>query len=531
MTDIDLKAALRGEPGPSLVRVVTGLGVAAFGLWLVAVIGYYSVKSDTTNLASGDSTDRGALTTDDTTPVEGPTTQIDPTTGEIVQVDPATGQVIPSGARAGTATTKPGTVSGTGGTTATTRAGGTATTAAPTSGAGDRTGVTASELKWAVHAPVTFDGVDVGLAADPLKGVDTYLGIVNAQGGINGRKIVHKVFDDRYTVSGASSSSKEAVNDYKPFFVSGTLGVDQVAVYALEAKKRGVPYIAAGGSEKAFKDIGMFQTAASYDTHLIQLADFLAKESKTSGSPYFGLTKVGVMALDSDYIKPSVEAFKAQLAAKGMSLVKTVTVMKPTEQKTYATEEQELAGAGVQILVPAMDPISTSRVVAECGNPNNTPTPACPWKWTFSNFAHDSDTALALMGGRWAGIRGLSGACYYQAPTRSDSSKCAKMGAAHDQWVSKHTEADWVENGSGGAAGYQIVHIWLKALKDAGADPTRERFRAALSTYSGYDDLISTPISFKGSPNISHGAEKMVVLEGQTNAKYQQLTPGFVNAF
>jgi branched-chain amino acid transport system substrate-binding protein len=527
MSDLDLKAALRGEPGPSLVRLVTGLGVAAFALLLVATIGYFSVKKDTTDLASSSGGD-SALTTDTTVAADGQP-PIDPATGQPEVIDPSTGKVVPGGTRPGTGSGGP-TASTPGATTATTKPGSTATTAAST--AGDRTGVSAKEIKWAIHAPVTFDGVNVGLADDPLKGVQTYLGIINEQGGINGRKVVYQVFDDRYTTAGAQATSKQAINDYKPFFVSGTLGVDQIAIYALEAKKRGVPYIAAGGSEKVFKDIGMYQSAASYDTHLEQLADYLAAQTKDPNSPYKDRTKIGVIRLDSEYIAPAVDTFKARLQAKGLSLVKTVVVKKPTEQTTYAAQEQELAGAGVQILVPAMDPISTGRVVNECKPATNqAPTPTCPWRWAFSDFAHDSDTALALMAGSWTGVRGLSGACYYQAPGRQDPAKCAKMGAAHDQWVSKNGESDWNDNGSGGAAGYQIVRFWLKALKDAGADPTRERFRAALSTYAGYDDLISSPITFKGSANISHGAERMTVVEAGGNQKFSQITPGFVTSF
>jgi branched-chain amino acid transport system substrate-binding protein len=524
MADIDLKAALRGEPGPSLVRLVTGLGVAAFGLLLIATIGYFSVKSDTTNLASNSD---GSPVTEVTTP-DGKPVAVDPNTGQPT-VDPATGQTIPAGST-GPGGTRPGSAGTVPTGTATTKAP-TATTA-PASTAGDRTGVSAKEIKWAVHAPVTLNGAPWGLADDPLKGVATYLGIINDQGGINGRKVVYQVFDDRYTVDGATTASKAAVNDYKPFFLSGTLGVDQVAVFALEAKKRGVPYIAAGGSEKAFKDIGMYQSAASYDTHLVQLADFLAKESKDSNSPYYQRTKIGVAELDSEYIKPAVDAFKNELQARGLTLVKRVTVKKPTEQTSYAVERQDLAGAGVQVLVPAMDPISTSRIVTECKPATqDAPTPACPWKWSFSDFAHDSDTVLALMGAGWANVRGLSGACYYQAPMRADVTKCGKMGAAHDQWVQKNGESDWNNNGSGGAAGYQIVRFWLKALKDAGADPTRERFRAALSSYVGYNDLISSPITFSGSSNISHGAEKMTVLLAGADVKYSQLSPGFVNSF
>ncbi|MFO1533893.1 MAG: hypothetical protein ABR562_09460, partial [Thermoplasmatota archaeon] len=61
---------------------------------------------------------------------------------------------------------------------------------------------------------------------------------------------------------------------------------------------------------------------------------------------------------------------------------------------------------------------------------------------------------------------------------------------AHDEWRKINGEDDWVKDGQGGTAGYQLVHIWLKALKDIGTDPTREKFRAALLTY---ENLLVRP--------------------------------------
>ena len=404
----------------------------------------------------------------------------------------------------------------------------------PSAPGADRTGVTQGEIKWALHAPVTFDGAPLNLAEDPLEGVKNYVTFLNNNGGVNGRKINYQVFDDRYTVDGGQQAANAAINDFKPFFVSGTLGVDQIAQVAAEARKRNAPYLAAGGTESEFKDIGMFQIAASYDTHLEKLADFLAVETKRQGSIYFGLKKVGVSALDSPYIEPSVNrSFKNALERNGLELAKVVTVKKPTEQTSYATEISQLKSAGVEIFVPAQDPITTSREVQECASQR------CTWKYTASNFAHESDTALTLMGGAWVGVRALAGGCYYLAPTANDSAQCGAMKQAHEEWVAVSSESEWRKDGSGGASGYQIVHIWLKALKDAGPDPTREKFKAALLTYDNYSDLVSGPITYKGSANLTHGATKMVVLEGTANpgadsgntGTWRQVTPGFVDSF
>jgi branched-chain amino acid transport system substrate-binding protein len=500
------------------------MGVIA--LLMVAIIGAFAVDGgDDQTLAATDPTafaeegETAATPEDGTVPGE--------TNGE-QQLNPDGTPVLdaagnPVTGPAGTASA-PGAQTGTG-----TRTGTASTPGVPVNEAGaTRTGVSQGEIKWGLHAPQTFDGAPLNLAEDPLEGVEIYIKSLNASGGINGRKIAHRVVDDRYTVTGGKAAANALVNDYKPFFVSGTLGVDQIAQVAAEAKKQKVPYLAAGGSESIFKDIGMFQIAGSYDTHLIKLAEFLGKESKKPAgeSIYAGRTKVGVTALDSPYISPSVESFRRALSANGLQLVTVVKVQKPTEQTSYASEINELKKA--DIVVPAQDPITTSRQVAECR------AQLCQFVWSISNFAHESDVALDLMGGSWTGVRGLAGGCYYlpkEGKNPYDPNLCASMHKAHDQWVKINGEEDWVKDGQGGASGYQIVNIWTKALRDIGPDPTREKMFAALLAYDRFSDLVSAPITYRGSSNITHGAEAFVVYEAGSDRKWKQLTPGFVSSF
>lgn len=517
----DLRQTISKLQTQPSMQLVMGLGLGAVVLFLGAILGAIAVSDDT---ATSDEVNLATGSTDDTlsTLPEGGSTDT------TVAVDPNAPTAGPG------ATTGPGV-------TVTPGPGGSAPTiptqrqaeAHPCAVPKDSTGVTAGEIKWALHAPVTFDGQPLNLAEDPLEGVDNYIKYLNNNaGGINGRKINYRVFDDRYTVDGASGIAGEMVA-YKPFFISGTLGVDQVAVVASEARKRGIPYMAAGGSEGLFKDICMFQIAASYDTHLEKLADFLAVETKRAGSPYFGKKKVGVTMLDSKYIAPSVNAsFKRRLESHGFELVKVVTIIKPTQQTTYGPQIQALKSAGAEIVVPAQDPISTGRMTAECSPAKEN----CQWMWAFSNFAHESDTALQLQGADWATkkIRGLSGGCYYMPSdvhNPYDESKCAKMKQAHDEWVAVSSQSEWEKDGQGGASGYQIVHFWMKALRDVGSDVTRDRFFAALLGYNNYNDLVSGPITFLNSPNLAHGATRMVPFEAQSNLKWKQLTPGFVDQF
>jgi hypothetical protein len=105
------------------------------------------------------------------------------------------------------------------------------------------------------------------------------------------------------------------------------------------------------------------------------------------------------------------------------------------------------------------------------------------------------------------------------------------MRVAREQYVAVHGQEAWNSEGSGAAAGYQIVGFLKGALSAPGADLTRERFRGALSAYAGYSDLVSGPITFQGSKNTMHGAEKMTIYEAQSNNKYKMITPGHVDGF
>lgn len=503
---------LRGKTGAA---AVVGLGAAALWVTLLAVVGAIAVSGDRGGGGGEDVTAIGAVPGSSSSDDTGDGTITTTPTGETVPGSPNVPKpgdpAVPSG-QAGKPGAKPGAAGGA------TQSGG---AAAPSPSGGDTTGVTDTEIKVGVHAPVTFSGVPLNLAEDPIKGIYTYVDHINANGGINGRKIVIDLQDDRYDQDGARNSAATLINDHKNFMVTGTLGIDQVATVAAEAARRGVPYTAAGGSETS-PIPGMYQIAASYTTHVQRLADFMAKDDKLSK-----LKKIGVIAVDSQFVKPVVDEFKKAVEPKGFEIVTVVYNQKPAQNPDYNGYILQLRQAGTEVVVPLTDPLTTQQIVQRCAA-----GAACGWTYTFSNFAHDSDTALTLFTPTWADqrVRGLSSGCYYTAP-EVEGGSCGQMKVAREQWIAAHGEEDWNENGSGGASGYQIVSMIKGALQQAGRDLTRERFKGALAAYNGYSDLITGPITFAGSTNTMHGADKMTVLEAQSNNKYKMITPGLVDGF
>jgi branched-chain amino acid transport system substrate-binding protein len=386
---------------------------------------------------------------------------------------------------------------------------------------GNATGVSASEIKIGVHAPITFSGVPLNLAEDPIKGLQTYTEFVNQNGGINGRKIVLDIQDDRFDSNGARRSADTLINDHQNFMVSGTLGIDQIAIVAAEAAKRGVPYTAAGGNEN--KPIpGMFQLAANYTTHVHQLADYMAVDPKYKGK------RVGILVSDSEFIRPVADQFKQRLEANGNPVSTIVANQKPAQNPDYNGYILQFTRTNTEVVVPLTDPLTTQQIVQRCAA-----GAACGWTYSFSNFAHESDTALALMAPTWATqrVRGLASGCYYLAPQVNDRAKCANMSVARDQYVQARGQAAWDDEGSGASSGYQIVGFLKGALTAPGGELTRERFTAALRSYQGYSDLVSGPITFAGSDNTMRGASKMAVFEAQANNKYKMISDGLLGGF
>ena len=425
-----------------------------------------------------------------------------------------------------------------------------------------RIGVFNDHVEVGVHAPITFDGVPLNLAEDPVTGVKGYVTYVNRNGGVNGLKVRLIPEDDRYTTTGGRQAADRLTKEVKPFLIEGALGIDQIHKVAIAAKAGGFPYVGGGGPEPEFAKItDMYQNISNYDQYLDMVVQFICRY----GASYVGGTKasdvrLGTTTLNSEFILPVEKRFVDKLTERNCVREPVDSrargkINKPTEQTTYGGQMIDMRAAygnqGANLVVPLQDPVSTSRQVLEWSKSGYRP------KWTIANFAHDGDTALALFQGEWAGMRVMSGACYYhpQGGGRPyDPKLCAQMGEAHRQWVGlghvdydqnaggsfggkssyDYDEQSWTVDGGGGAAGYQLVYFWHGALKSIGADPTREKFLAALDAYDNYSDVITGPISFAGSPNRMIGSTKFVLLEGQSNLKYRQvaeITPGLVDHF
>ncbi|HZQ84638.1 MAG TPA: ABC transporter substrate-binding protein [Acidimicrobiales bacterium] len=495
---------MRGRPA---AITAFGAGVGAVWLGLVSILGIITTSGGGQNLAA--SSGRPAVVLGRTAPSS-------------AQEQPATTVTTPGGGGSAVASTasanSPSNTRGAPGGPAATVPGVHGTTPVTV---GDTTGVTPTEIHIGIHAPETVGGAPLNLAADPIKGIKTYAQYINDHGGIYGRKLVLDIQDDGADAASARKAAATLINDDKNFVVSGTLGIDQIAIVAAEAYKRGVPYLAGGGNET--KPIpGMFQLTASYQTMTSQLADYMRTDPNLKGK------RVGILVSASEYIHPVADDFKRRLQADGFPVSTVVTAQGPTQNPDYNSYILQFRQTNTEVVVPLTDPVTTSQIVQRCAA-----GAACGWTYSFVDFAHDWDLALKLMAPTWESqhVRGLSTGCYYLAPEANDRAKCGALATARDQYIAINGQDAWNQQGSGAAFGYQIISMIKGALVASGKDLTRQKFVAALRAYQSYGDLVSGPITFAGSANTMHGATKMAVYEAQSNQTYKMVSPGLLDGF
>ena len=83
-------------------------------------------------------------------------------------------------------------------------------------------GVTDNQIVLGQSVALTGPAQQLGL--DMQLGATLYFNKVNAQGGVNGRKIVLKTLDDGYESGRAAENTKKLINDEKVFALFGYVG-------------------------------------------------------------------------------------------------------------------------------------------------------------------------------------------------------------------------------------------------------------------------------------------------------------------
>jgi ABC-type branched-subunit amino acid transport system substrate-binding protein len=322
-----------------------------------------------------------------------------PTAGPATGGAPAGGTAAPTGG-----TTKPraggtagGTAAGGGGTG---DGGGTqANTAAPADAPGDpqlfagdlnTRGITADGIRICGHAALTY-GPAFNATPDDF---NVYYSAVNDAGGVFGRKITATYENDDYKPATARQAA-EACKAKNPFMILGGIGFDQIPTvrnWAEENKELYFHHIATvkGTEGKQYS----YTTQPTVEKVGQMFGQLTAQRFKTK--------KIGVLYRNSEFWQPGFDAYKAEAAARGFTIVKAVGVEQ--NQANYTQALIELRNAGSEVVFGWENTLALTQMVAQAKAQGWSPQwIAFPFNLTSQTLDDDAMTPPMVGLASWPG--------------------------------------------------------------------------------------------------------------------------------
>ncbi len=171
---------------------------------------------------------------------------------------------------------------------------------------GSEPGVTASTIKLGITSPLT------GIAAPGYSKIPgamkAYFDYVNANGGVNGRKITLVSKDDQYIPTTAVAKANELILRDKVFALVGTLGTasTKALTSSTQLSKRGIPSLFVNTGWSGFADKKAYPTTFAILPSYQMEAKIIAKYVKDK----FPGKKLALIYQDDDFGRDALAGFK-----------------------------------------------------------------------------------------------------------------------------------------------------------------------------------------------------------------------------
>lgn len=347
-------------------------------------------------------------------------------------------------------------------------------------------GVTANEIVLGMHTDLS--GVAATYGVSSSNAVKMRFEEVNAQGGVDGRKIKVIVEDQAYQVPKAVQACNKLINRDKVFAFIAPLGTPMNNACFKEQFAAGVPNLfplsSARSMYEPFNRL-KFIAGATYVDQIRSGINYLVTKQ--------GKKKLCVMYQDTDFGKEIVEGAEEQAKKLGIKIVE-MTAHKPTDQD-FTASLTKLKSAGCDLV--AMGTIVRDTIVPY--------TAARKEGWNDVTFLGSAAT-YDLVVGAAPGMEGFYGMGLTEMPYAD--SKVASVANFVKQYKAKFN----IDPNIGAVYGYVAADLTVKALQNAGKNLTLDSFIAGMEAIKGYHDIFGGPeINF--GPKTHQGASSSFLAE------------------
>ena len=327
---------------------------------------------------------------------------------------------------------------------------------APAVRAAETPGVTATEIK--IGQTQSYSGPASSYGAIG-KAEQAYFDMINAKGGINGRKINFLSLDDGYSPPRTVEQTRKLVEQEGIAFMFNSLGTPTNSAVQKYLNQKKVPqlFIATGGDK--WGDPQHFPWTMGWQTSYRAEAQIYAKYILAEKPN----AKIGLLYQNDDFGKDYLNGVKDVLGAERFAKMVTAVSYEATDA-TIDSQLVSLKGAGADVLltatVPKFGAMSIRKVHELDWHPQHF----------MSNVAISVGTVIEP-GGRENAI-GLISADYRKDPTDPTWKDDAGIKQWRDFMNAQMPGADQTDNNY--LYGYSVALTLMQVLKQCGDDVSRE---------------------------------------------------------
>jgi len=340
-----------------------------------------------------------------------------------------------------------------------------------------------------------------------------YFSYVNAHGGVNGRQIVFKYYDDGYNPANTVPLTKKLVESDHVFAVYGSLGTAPTLSTRDYLNKAGVPQVLVATGDSYW--------GAQYKKYpwTIGFQPDYPGESRVYGQfikNKVPQAKIGVLMQDDAY---GQNYYNGLLQGLGDAKSKIVDVEKYDATQTDVSQQiVKLKAAGANVVALFALPTQTITALVVITKIGWHPT-------TFINNVSASPLFMYLAGKSGADVTGDISATYLYDYTNNPNTATTKL------FTSILNKYDPGANLLDANILYGFANAWtmVQALKQAGANPTRTSFMNALTHMNQVNPFLYPGLKMVTTPTERFPIDQQI-LEQYKNGAWHPFGHIFGNA-
>jgi ABC-type branched-subunit amino acid transport system substrate-binding protein len=344
-----------------------------------------------------------------------------------------------------------------------------------------------------IGASLPLSGTLASMGKSIVEGLQVYLSMVNEQGGVNGRQIEATMYDDEYKPDKSVANSKLLVERDKIFAVVAAMGTGtSLAAYEYLAPK-GVPMVGTLSISDKVTDPPreyLFALPAPQSAEAPAYVDYAVNK--------LGAKKVAILYQNDAWGTPAKEFTEKQLEIHGLKLAEIQTFERLTTDLTSQVYKLKAANPDVVILYALGQQAAIFFKTAQ----------KLGWQPTVFGAGGLNDPKTVELVGDIANERLYCSSYYW--PLDSDVPAIKEFVNRHQKMYPKS------EVSTMALMGYSAAATFCEALKNSGAEPTREKLIAALENMKKFDQKVGPPLTFgpvSEGPYARRGQTAVVIVQ------------------